>query len=59
MTKKDLKQSFQFARAQVKGLPRKKKKFYTKALDKMYKDLIKNNLHLKLKMLYPLIPLTT
>jgi hypothetical protein len=57
MNKKELKESLHFWRVQVKDLPRKKKKVYTKAIDKMCKDLTKNNLHLKLSRLYPTYPI--
>ncbi len=56
MKKSELKESLEFWKAQVKGLPRKKKKVYTKAIDKMCKDLTKNSLHLKLIKLYPFYP---
>lgn len=57
MNKKELKESIKFYRVQVKNFPRKKKKVFTKAFDKMYKDLTKNNLHLKLIKLYPIYPI--
>lgn len=57
MNKKELKESIKLYRVQVKNLPRKKKKVYTKAFDKMYKGLIKNNLYLKLNRLYPIYPI--
>jgi len=56
MNKKELKESLQFWRVQVKDLPRKKKKVKTKAFDKLYKDLTKNKLHLKLSKLMPCYP---
>jgi len=56
MNKKELKESLQFWRVQVKDLPRKKKKVKTKAFKKLYKDLTKNQLHLKLNKLMPYYP---
>jgi hypothetical protein len=55
MTKKELKEMVRFNMSLHQNLPRKKKKFYRKAVDLLVKELIENNLHVKIKCVYPFL----